>query len=387
MISSDEELASICNKLKTKNQIAMDLEADSMHHFKEKVCLIQIADDEQNILIDPLTITDFSPLKLFCEDPEITKVFHGADFDIRTLERDCDVRIHNLFDTEIACRFLGIQRRSLAALLKKHFDLCLDKRFQKTDWSKRPLSDEMITYSINDVVNLLELSQILKKKLEDCGRLAWAQEEFQLQTLVKHDNNTTDPLFMKFKGAGKMSRRGLAVLEQLLHVRMDIARQKNLPLFKIMGAETISRMATIRPVTLVELKQSKALSPKQMGMYGEKCLKAILAGLAIPPEKLPAYPRKKAPEVAPEIPGRIRALKEMREEMSKKNRYGAGISHKQLHDYHHRHDIPRQLSGVVGNRGGSAVADGYSWSGDSPYFKHMCVSWSHILKFDETFLF
>ncbi|SMC76689.1 ribonuclease D [Desulfocicer vacuolatum DSM 3385] len=318
MISSDEELVKICNKLKTKNQIAMDLEADSMHHFKEKVCLIQIADDTQNILIDPLSITDFSPLKLFCENPDITKVFHGADFDIRTLERDCNIRIHNLFDTEIACRFLGIQRRSLAALLKKHFNLCLDKRFQKTDWSKRPLSDEMIAYSLNDVLNLIELSRILKKKLEDCGRLAWAREEFQLQTLVKHDNNSSAPLFMKFKGAGKMSRRGLAVLEHLLHVRMDIARQKNLPLFKIMGAESISHMATRRPVTFAELKKSKALSPKQMGMYGEKCLKAILDGLAVPTEELPVYPRKKAPDVAPEIPGRIRALKEMREDMSKR---------------------------------------------------------------------
>ncbi len=318
LISSDEELVNICNKLKTKKQIAMDLEADSMHHFKEKVCLIQIADDTENILIDPLCLTDFSPLKQFCEDPGITKVFHGADFDIRSLERDFNVRIHTLFDTEIACRFLGIQRRSLAALLKKHFNLCLDKRFQKTDWSKRPLSEEMIAYSINDVAHLLALSQILKKKLEDCGRMAWAQEEFYLQTLVKHDNNHTDPLFMKFKGAGKMSRRGLAVLEQLLLARMDIARQKDLPLFKIIGADAIARMATVRPATLLELKQSKALSPKQIGMYGDKCIEAILKGLSLPSEALPAYPRKKAPEVIPEISGRVRALKEMREDMSKK---------------------------------------------------------------------
>ena len=318
LISSDEELVNICHKLKTKQQIAMDLEADSMHHFKERVCLIQIADDTENILIDPLCLTDFSPLQQFCEDPDIIKVFHGADFDIRSLERDFNLHIHTLFDTEIACRFLGIQRRSLAALLKKHFNLCLDKRFQKTDWSKRPLSEEMIAYSINDVAHLLALSQILKKKLEDCGRLAWAQEEFYLQTLVKHDNNNTAPLFVKFKGAGRMSRRSLAVLEQLLQVRMELAQQKDLPLFKIMGAEAVSRMATIRPATLPELKQSKALSPKQIGMYGSKCIEAIRKGLSLPASALPAYPRKKAPEVLPEISGRIRALKEMREDMSKK---------------------------------------------------------------------
>ena len=369
LISSDEELKDICNKLKTKTQIAMDLEADSMHHFQEKVCLIQISDGSENILIDPLSITDFSPLKLFCEDPAITKVFHGADFDIRSLDRDFNIHIHTLFDTEIACRFLGIQRRSLAALMRKHFNLCLDKRFQKTDWSKRPLTEEMIAYSINDVVHLLELGKILEKKLADCGRLDWAQEEFRLQTLVKHDPDHQHPLFLKFKGAGKMSRKNLAVLEELLHVRMDIARQKDLPLFKIMGADVITRLASTCPTTLQALKKSKALSPKQTGMYGTQCLKAIQRGLATPSEALPQYPRKRAPEVSPEIPARVRALKEMREEMSKKNRHGTGFSHQQCHDHLHCHHRSHLFVGAYGRGRGPAMAGGDIGPGYHQYFK------------------
>jgi len=317
-ISSNEELKQQCRDLEKHQHIAMDLEADSMHHFKERVCLIQVADPDRHYLIDPLTITDFSSLKPICENPAITKVFHGADFDIRSLDRDFDIKINNLFDTEIACRLLGIQKRSLAALMKKHFNLCLDKRFQRTDWSQRPLSDEMISYSINDVAHLLDLAQILKKKLIDSGRLSWAMEEFELQTQVRYDNHEEAPLFMKFKGAGKMGRESLAILEPLLQLRTAIAAQKNLPLFKVIGAESIIKLTLRKPQTMQELKQSNALSPKQVAMYGERCLKAIAQGLSVNSDKMPSYPRKKAPEGQPPMPERINALKTLRESVSQK---------------------------------------------------------------------
>lgn len=318
LISSNEELTQQCRDLETHQHIAMDLEADSMHHFKEKVCLVQVADPDRHYLIDPLAITDFSPLKPICENPAITKVFHGADFDIRSLDRDFDIKINNLFDTEIACRLLGIQKRSLAALMKKHFNICLDKRFQRTDWSQRPLSDEMIAYSINDVAHLLDLATILKKKLQDSGRLSWAMEEFELQTQVRYDRHEETPLFMKFKGAGKMGRENLAILEPLLQLRTVIAEQKNLPLFKVIGAESITKLTLRKPQTMQELKQSNALSPKQIAMYGERCLKAISQGLTLSRDKMPSYPKKKAPEGHPAVPDRINALKSLRETVSQK---------------------------------------------------------------------
>jgi ribonuclease D len=141
LISTKEELVKKCESLKNEKRVAVDLEADSMYHFKEKVCLVQIAYSKTPFLIDPLTLTDLSELKSFFEDWDIIKVFHGADFDIRSLDRDFNIKINNLFDTEIACRFLGIKKRSLAALLNKYFDIIVDKKFQKTNWSKRPLSN------------------------------------------------------------------------------------------------------------------------------------------------------------------------------------------------------------------------------------------------------
>ncbi|MEA1969407.1 MAG: HRDC domain-containing protein [Thermodesulfobacteriota bacterium] len=318
LISTKEELARKCEFLKNEKRVAVDLEADSMYHFKEKVCLVQIADSNTPFLIDPLSVNDLAPLKPVFEDHNITKVFHGADFDIRSLDRDFDIKINNLFDTEIACRFLGIQKRSLAALLKKHFNLSVDKSFQKTDWSRRPLSRDMINYSVTDVAYLVELSDILTKQLENRGRLEWAKEEFELQTRVRYENNGHDPLFFKFKGAGKMSRKNLAVLESLLNMRKSMAEEKDRPLFKVIGANAILRMTIEKPDSMVFLKNTGALSPRQMGMYGESCIKAILKGLEIKDEDLPVYPRKKAPELGPRVSERIKSLKEMRTLVSKK---------------------------------------------------------------------
>ncbi|MDY0221978.1 MAG: HRDC domain-containing protein [Desulfobacterium sp.] len=312
LIETEEDLAARCELLKTEKRLAFDLEADSMHHFKEKVCLVQIADSRDSFVVDPLPMDNLSALKPVFEDPSITKVFHGSDFDIRSLDRDFDIHVNNLFDTEIACRFLGIHKRSLAALLEKHFDLTLDKRFQKTDWSRRPLSKEMITYSVNDVAYLLELSEILKRRLEDEGRLAWAEEEFELQTMVRHDNNGDEPLFMRYKGAGKMGRRTLAVLENLLHLRKTMAEEKDRPLFKIISSEAIAKMAANQPETLGQLKELRALSPRQADMYGTQCVAAIMEGLKTPEKKLPLYPKKRIPEMPPQVPERIRSLKEMR---------------------------------------------------------------------------
>lgn len=320
LISNEADFTARCDLLKTEKKLAFDLEADSMHHFKEKVCLIQVADPKDSFIVDPLAFDDLSALKPVFEDPAITKVFHGADFDIRSLDRDFDIHVNNLFDTEIACRFLGIQKRSLAALLEKYFDLNVDKRFQKTDWSIRPMSKEMISYSVTDVAYLLELSEILKKRLIDAGRLAWAEEEFEFQTMVRHDNNGHEPLFLKFKGTGKMGRRTLAVLENLLQFRKGIALEKDRPLFKIISSESISKMAATQPESLNQLKQTRALSPRQLEMYGAQCVEAIVRGIKTPEKELPLYPRQTMPRMTPEVPERIRSLKEMR--ISSSNRTG-----------------------------------------------------------------
>ena len=141
IIDKTIDLEKMARSLEKETSVAVDLEADSMYHYQEKVCLVQIATEKISVVIDPLAIKDLSPLKPFFSNPDIQKIFHGADYDIRSLYRDFDIKINNLFDTELACRFLGIKETGLQAVLKMFFNVNVDKKYQKKDWSKRPLPE------------------------------------------------------------------------------------------------------------------------------------------------------------------------------------------------------------------------------------------------------
>jgi ribonuclease D len=296
--------------------IGVDLEADSMHSFKEKICLIQIATGDEAFLVDPFTINQFSPFVEVLENPEIIKVLHGADFDVRSLDREMGARIHTLFDTEIACRFLNIRERGLAALLKDFFDVDVDKKFQKKDWSKRPLAPDMVAYSVGDVDHLIALHAKLVARLNAIGRLHWAEEEFEAQARVQYENNHVPPFFKKIKGAGKLDNRSLAVLENLLILRMALAEKKDVPLFKVMSNQSLLAMATGRPRSVKEMAAKRMLSKRQAQMYGQPCVKAIEDAMALPHKDLPRYPKTVMPRKTPEVMARITALKTMREKQS-----------------------------------------------------------------------
>ncbi len=315
-IESDGELETVCKGLGKEKIIGVDLEADSMYCFKEKICLIQIAGKDQAFLVDPFLISDFSPFVALLKNPDMVKIFHGADFDVRSLDREMGCRIENLFDTEIACRFLNVRERGLGALLKEHFNVFVDKKFQKVDWSRRPLKDDMITYSVGDVAHLIALHDRIKERLEKMNRLSWAKEEFEAQASVKYASNHQLPLFKKFKGAGKMDNRTLAILENLLQVRMDMAAKKDLPLFKIMSSQSLLALATHRPKAIDTMISIRALSKKQADMYGHLCREAISSALALSHGELPSYPKTRLPRKSPQVLARINLLKKMRERLS-----------------------------------------------------------------------
>ncbi len=315
-IESESELKHVCDDLLKEKVIAVDLEADSMHCFKEKICLIQIASAKEAFLVDPFEIKEVSCFLNVLENHDVMKVFHGSDFDIRSLDRDYHAQVNNLFDTEIACRFLGIKERGLAALLKRNFDVDADKKFQKVDWAKRPLKQAMIEYSVGDVAYLVELQDIIHGRLKEKKRLAWAKEEFEIQVQVRYENNHTFPLFRKFKGAGKMDNRSLAVLENLLEMRLSIAQKKDQPLFKIISNPSLMTMAWEKPVTIDQILKIRALSRKQADMYGNLCVDAVVKAMQLEHGALPAYPKTRRPKKDALIQERIKRLKKLREKLS-----------------------------------------------------------------------
>lgn len=315
-IENEKDLKTIAEAFEQADQIAVDLEADSMFHFKEKVCLIQMASDSLTVVIDPLKITDMSSLKPVFADPDIRKIFHGSDYDVRSLNRDYDIVVHNLFDTELASRFLGITETGLSSVLEKRFQVQLDKSFQKKDWSRRPLSREMIEYGAGDVSHLLALADILDAELKAKHRDDWVKEECDLLSRVRCPQPSDDPLFLKIKGSGRLDRRSLAVLERLLHFRMTLAEKKDKPLFKVFGNITLMELSKRRPQTMGHLADDKMLSQRQIATFGQDILREIHAGMAIPDKDLPQYPRKKKLAMKPEVPRRIDRLKEWRDALA-----------------------------------------------------------------------
>jgi len=306
----------IFNDLEGENAVAVDLEADSMYHFKEKVCLVQLATKKTNAVVDPLKIADLSLLKPMFANPEIKKVFHGADYDIRSLYRDFDIEVNNLFDTQLACLFLGYRETGLDSVLEKFFDIILDKKYQKKDWSKRPLPVEMMDYAAADVSYLLPLASLLEKKLLEMGRLDWVREECKILSGVRPPSNHDGPLYLKFKGSGKLAPRNLAVLENLLKFRYKVAEEKDKPFFKILGNQTIMKLAVRRPINLRQLEKMGELSKGQFSMYGKKLIETIRNAMELPDDDLPVYPRNKAPSMPADIPEKVKTLKSWRQKMA-----------------------------------------------------------------------
>ena len=317
LVKDQSTLSRIAAGLKRETAIGVDLEADSMFHYQEKVCLIQISTPSQHILVDPLSLDDLSPFSPVFADPNIRKVFHGADYDMRSLYRDFGIEVNSLFDTQIAARFLGIRETSLASLLKEKLGVLVEKKYQKRDWSERPLPEAMLAYAVQDSCHLLPLSRMLEKELRVKGRLFCVEEECEFLSKVRPVPPAGNPLFLRFKGASKLDPRGLAVLESILQLRDNTARLRGVPPFKILGNATIMEIAERKPVTEKDLERIKGLSAGQARMLGRSILKQTVECMTGPENELPAFPANSEQRIGAKALKKVKALKEWRERRAK----------------------------------------------------------------------
>jgi ribonuclease D len=292
LITDDSGVRNLAEVLCREPLVACDLEADSLHHYREQVCLLQFSTPSANYLLDPLAVRDLSPLCPFFADPSIRKVFHGADYDVRSLYRDFGIDIVNLFDTMIACQFLGEKEWGLAAALRKRFGVELDKQYQTADWSQRPLPAGMLGYAVLDTAHLIAFYEQVARELTDKGRLAWVEEECQLLTRVRKVERGDEPLFVRCKGAGRLSPRCLAVLEALLEAREREAERRDRPPFKVIGSEQLLTIATSMPQDLPLLLAIPGLPAKIVERNSSWLLAGVHAGLQLSESALPQFPVK-----------------------------------------------------------------------------------------------
>jgi ribonuclease D len=318
-------LEGVARNLGQAEIIGVDLEADSLYHYFEKVCLLQIATESVSYVMDPLALRDLSALRPVFSNPRIRKIFHGADYDIRSLYRDFRLEVENLFDTQLACKFLGLRESGLQALLRSRFHVELNKKYQRADWSQRPLSPEMVEYAATDGRYLIPLARMLEKELEEKGRLSWVEEECLFLGKVRFMPPSPAPLYLKVKGAFLLDPRSLAVLEALLEFREAQAQKSDLPPFKVLRNESLLELAMKKPLGLEELETGKALSRKQIDRYGTPLLQEIHRAMSVLDEDLPVYPRESRPDVSSSVSKRVKALKTWRQMRAKTLEMEPGI--------------------------------------------------------------
>lgn len=279
-IDTDEGVAEVAERLSRKKVVGVDTESDSMHHYEEKVSLLQFTDDEGDIIIDPLACDDLSPIGDLLADPTIIKVLHGADFDVMCLKRDFDWRIRNLFDTLFAAQFVGLSRIGLADLIEHFFGIPVDKKFQRHDWSERPLLPEHIDYARGDTHYLPALHAILRRRLKKLGKLRHQREECRRLARRPVIIRTFDPDdYLNIRGASRLDDTELRVLRRLFLWRNDEARRRDRPPYKVVHNELLIRLASHKPASLDALH--RALSGKKglKHRYGKAIVQAVSDGL------------------------------------------------------------------------------------------------------------
>ena len=296
LITTQSDWQHCLEKLQAEPRLAIDLEANSMYAYREEVCLIQITIPGQDYIIDPLGVNDLSGFGNIIQNPEVEKVFHAAEYDLTLLRRQFDWQLHNLFDTMWAARILGYQRYGLASMLETVYDIHLDKRYQKSNWCKRPLSPEQLVYAQLDTHHLLQLRDYLEQELLVAGRLEEAIETFAEQTHIKlSDNEFDEDDFWSISGAYDLARQQQAVLKALAIYRDQEAHQRNRPLFKIFHDKTLIELAQTTPSSMSTLRDVYGMTAGQIRRYGRQVLNIIADGLRAP---YPDFPQrtKRPPE-------------------------------------------------------------------------------------------
>jgi len=260
--------------------LAVDTESNSLYAYREQVCLLQISTESVDYLIDPLSPIDLSPLDQIFNDPWIQKVFHAAEYDIICLKRDFGFSFTNLFDTMLAGRILGKERLGLGSMLEEQFGLLLDKRFQRANWGKRPLTPEQMEYARLDTHCLFELRKYLYQELQNIDRLKLAEEDFARMCQVEVPPlNGDEGICWRVAGNQNLTLRQMTVLRELCLFRERMAESNDVPPFKIFGNQTLLLIAQYCPRTVDQLEKIHALSEKQFARYAEGVTAAVREGM------------------------------------------------------------------------------------------------------------
>ena len=287
MVDTQQKLQAYLPTLCSASWVAVDTEADSLHAYPEKVCLIQISTRAGDRLVDPLAGFSLDPLLEALSGHEL--IMHGADYDLRLLQKHHEFVPKSIFDTMLASRLLGVRQFSLSGLVEIYLGVKLEKGAQKANWALRPLTERMERYARNDTHYLKPLADKLNAELAAKGRLAWQQESCSRLIAESTRQRPVDTNSVwRLKGSHLLGRPALSILRELWHWREREAVAANRPPFFVMSHDTLVHAAAAAAAG----KPVEQLLPKHLSERRRHGVaKAIEAGLAVPPEHQPTLVR------------------------------------------------------------------------------------------------
>jgi ribonuclease D len=307
--------------------VALDTEGDSLHHYPERLALIQLGLPDGAVwLVDPLALIDLAPLAPVFADGARTLVLHAGDNDLVHLKRRYGLMFGSVFDSAIAGRFLGLRALGLDVLLETYLGVSLPPSRQKDDWSRRPLAPAQLAYAAADVLHLFALKARLVDELSRAGRLAWVEEECAALAAQPAPERPVDPVpWLGIKGARELPARGMAVLRELWTLREELALAVDRPPFKILNEDTLRRIAQGLPRDSAALGAIAGITPRVLGRWGGAIRSTVDRALALPDSELLVPPRPRRPTISGATSRRIEKLRRWRTGATERIGLEAGV--------------------------------------------------------------
>ena len=291
-IQTTAKLAKLVAGIGGEPLIALDTEAAGYHRFHDHICLLQLSTRNETHVIDTLAVPRLDGLADILASETTEVVIHDAEYDLRLIGRDHGLYVRGLFDTKIAAQFTGEPGIGLANLVEKYAGVKLDKKYQRADWARRPLSREQLEYAADDTRYLPALRDRLRERLEELGRLAWAKEEFLLREAVRwQPGPEEDDSWIRLKNTRDFVPRQLAALRELYLWRERTAEEKDVAPFRVLGNDALVAVARAMPESHSALVRVPGLAPSIQVRRGEALVEAVRRAIALPSDELPERPR------------------------------------------------------------------------------------------------
>jgi ribonuclease D len=314
------------DNLRQVSRLAIDIEADSLYHYFEKVCLIQISSDSDTYILDPLELSSIRDLAPLMANSSVEKVFHAAGYDVYCLRRDYGFAFANIFDTHAAAQLLGYEYLGLSALMEKVLGIHHSKRRQRDDWSQRPLASEQLEYAAMDTHHLLRLRDVLQSELLQKGRLSWALEEFETAAATERPGKEFDTEgFRRIKGSRELSPQNQITLRALHLWRDRVARKMDVPPFKVINNSVLLDLVQKPPQSAHSMIDRPGISHRVARKFASDILTTIAEARQQDPSILetPARNNFKAPNRMAKR--RLEALRQWRYEKAKELNLHVGV--------------------------------------------------------------